>query len=95
MTLPRPQITVVGLGPAGSAHVGSGVAALLANTERAFLRTSRHPAAVDFDDLESFDALYEAAESFEALYPAIVERLVAEAEAPRQSPSSTPCPARR
>jgi len=71
---------VVGLGPAGSAHVSSGVAALLATTELAFLRTSRHPAAADYGDLESFDALYEAADSFEALYPAIVERLVAEAE---------------
>jgi len=50
------------------------------------LRTRRHPAADDFADIESFDARYDAAESFEELYASIADELVALAAA---DPSGT------
>jgi tetrapyrrole methylase family protein/MazG family protein len=80
MAHPRPHITVVGLGPAGSAYLSGAVTTLMAQAERVFLRTTRHPAAAEFGAFDSFDALYESAETFEALYLAIVERLVSEAQ---------------
>jgi tetrapyrrole methylase family protein / MazG family protein len=43
---------------------------------RAFLRTARHPAAVDFPGLPSFDHLYEEAGTFDEVYGGIVEALV-------------------
>lgn len=41
------------------------------------LRTRRHPAAQGFDAIESYDEWYERADSFDELYEAIVEDLVA------------------
>jgi tetrapyrrole methylase family protein/MazG family protein len=76
----RPHITVVGLGPAGPDLVGDNVARLLRGAPgRAFLRTARHPAAAGFGALRSFDDLYEQAATFDEVYGAIVEVLVAKA----------------
>ena len=76
MGSPRPHITVVGLGPAGSAHLSSAVVARMANAEYCVLRTKQHPAAEDFGAMESFDHLYDAADTFEEVYEGIVEALV-------------------
>jgi tetrapyrrole methylase family protein/MazG family protein len=76
---PRPHITVVGLGPAGAAYLSTAVVALMSNAERTFLRTARHPAAEGLDGVESFDHLYDSADTFEQVYAQIVEALVAEA----------------
>jgi tetrapyrrole methylase family protein/MazG family protein len=72
----RPHITVVGLGPAGAESLQQGAIALLAGAGRAYLRTSRHPAAAALEGVPSFDHLYEAADTFEQVYRAIVDTLV-------------------
>jgi tetrapyrrole methylase family protein/MazG family protein len=75
----RPHITVVGLGPAGAPFLSNGVLALIANTDRTYVRTARHPAVDDLTGFHSFDHLYEAADTFEEVYLGIVEELVAAA----------------
>jgi tetrapyrrole methylase family protein/MazG family protein len=75
--LPRPHITVVGLGPAGTSYLSPAVLALIDTAAQSFLRTTRHPAAED--RVESFDHLYESEATFEGVYRAIVEELVAAA----------------
>jgi tetrapyrrole methylase family protein/MazG family protein len=77
----RPGITVVGLGPARSDLISSGVAALMASAAPTYVRTLRHPAAdgLDRTAVVGFDQLYEAADTFEEVYLAIVEELVAAA----------------
>jgi len=75
----RPRITVVGLGPAGDDYLTTNVRDLLARSRRTFLRTVRHPAAMVVDGAESFDHLYETAATFEEVYQAIVEELIAAA----------------
>jgi tetrapyrrole methylase family protein/MazG family protein len=74
----RPHVTVVGLGPAGTDLLGDATAALLAAPGTVFLRTARHPAAPG-DGTRSFDDLYESAATFDEVYAAIVEELVAAA----------------
>jgi tetrapyrrole methylase family protein/MazG family protein len=75
----RPHITVVGLGPAGSPYLSNAVLALMANAVRTFVRTARHPAVDDLEVFDSFDHLYESADTFEEVYVGIVEELVAAA----------------
>ena len=72
-------MVVVGLGPAGTDLVGSGVAAFLDDPARTWLRTSRHPAAVALAGARSFDDVYDSAGTFEEVYSGIVEQLVAAA----------------
>ncbi len=70
----------MGLGPAGTDHLGAGVAALLAgHHERAYFRTARHPAAARFGNVDAFDDLYESAVTFDEVYLGIVEALVSAA----------------
>ena len=81
MTRLRPHITVVGLGPAGSDLLGAKAAELLAGPAPVFLRTARHPAAAGLAGAQTFDALYESSGTFDEVYAAIVEDLVAAAAA--------------
>jgi tetrapyrrole methylase family protein / MazG family protein len=82
----RPHITVVGLGPAGTDYMADNVSALMAGADRAYVRTRRHPAASGFHGAESFDELYDEADTFEQVYAEVVERLVqAATEEPRRS----------
>jgi tetrapyrrole methylase family protein/MazG family protein len=67
---------VVGLGPAGSAYLSPAVVAVIASAKYCVFRTGRHPAAEDLGTIESFDHLYEGAETFEEVYEGIVEELV-------------------
>lgn len=53
---------------------------MVAESDRAYLRTARHPAAVAFPGLESFDSLYERAVDFDSLYSDIVDVLIGAAE---------------
>ena len=82
----RPHITVVGLGPAGTDLLGDAAAALLAAPGRAFLRTARHPAATRVEGARCFDDLYESSATFDEVYAAIVEVLVAAASAVAPEP---------
>lgn len=77
------RVVVVGLGPAGVDLMTTAARSSFVKIPRRFVRTARHPAvdelrrhAVDF---ESFDAVYDAAESFDATYERIAERVVAAA----------------
>jgi tetrapyrrole methylase family protein/MazG family protein len=55
------------------------VAELLTGPVPVFLRTARHPAAIGLGGVRTFDALYESSDTFETVYAAIVEELVAAA----------------
>jgi len=76
-----PRVVVAGLGPAGPELVTAEVRDLLATGIEVRLRTSRHPAASIAPGAATFDDHYEAAEDFDAVYRAIVEDLVALADA--------------
>ncbi|HAS13300.1 MAG TPA: hypothetical protein DCS55_22740, partial [Acidimicrobiaceae bacterium] len=75
----RPRVAVVGLGPAGPDLTTVGAAARLAAAPVRFLRTHRHPAAGPWSADPSFDHHYESAATFDDVYAAIVEDLVAAA----------------
>ena len=53
---------------------------------RAFLRTARHPAAAAWPDATTFDHLYESGVTFDEVYAAMVEELVAAAAATPAGP---------
>jgi tetrapyrrole methylase family protein / MazG family protein len=74
-----PRIDVVGLGPAGPELITVGAQALMTGATSLVLRTRRHPSADAFPHARSFDHLYDQAETFEQVYRAIVDDLVAEA----------------
>jgi len=80
-----PVVTVVGLGPGGDDHVTVETLAALAACPHRYLRTSRHPSAHLATDLpggaEALDGFYESADTFDDVYAAIVDHLVAEATA--------------
>ncbi len=76
----RPRIVVVGLGPAGPELIDRATSEALVTIRPQFLRTRRHPAAVELDDADSFDEVYEQAEALADVYPEIVEQLVAAAQ---------------
>jgi len=71
----RPRIRVVGLGPGDARYVTASTAEALRGATVARLRTRVHPAAADFA-VESYDAFYDAASSFDELYERIVDDLV-------------------
>ena len=72
-------MTVVGLGPAGPDLLTTGTVARVDAIRHRFLRTRRHPAASAVAGAEAFDDLYDAHDSFERVYAAIVDALVAAA----------------
>ncbi|HEY5266694.1 MAG TPA: MazG nucleotide pyrophosphohydrolase domain-containing protein [Acidimicrobiales bacterium] len=73
----KPVVRVVGLGPGALDHVTLRTWSLLNESPVVRLRTRQHPSAASLTHLESYDELYEGADSFDALYQAIVEDLVA------------------
>jgi len=75
-----PRVVVVGLGPAGAAFVPEASRRALAQAARAFVRTARHPAVEAVAaDVESFDRLYDRADTLDEVYAGIVDELVAAA----------------
>lgn len=73
---PRPQVTVVGLGPGDPSLITEGTRQALASASRRFLRTARHPSAGAAQPATSFDDVYDQASSIDEVYPTIVDRLV-------------------
>jgi tetrapyrrole methylase family protein / MazG family protein len=79
MTAGRPRIVVAGIGPAGPEQVTAEVLDAIGRVRVRFLRTARHPSAGVVGDATTCDDLYETADTFDEVYDAIVERLVAAA----------------
>ena len=81
------HITVLGLGPAGLDRLRQRERELLTDPAvNVIVRTVEHPAASELADLRpvaTCDALYEAAEDFDGVYGAIVDRVI---EASRLGP---------
>ena len=71
-----PRVTVVGLGPAGPDLVSTGTLRAIERIPVRFLRTARHPAAEVVPDATTFDALYDASDSFDEVYARIVDAVV-------------------
>lgn len=74
-----PRVVVVGLGPGDPGLVTDATRRRIDATPRRWLRTTRHPSARLVPDAGSFDDLYDSLPTFDEVYAAIVERLVAEA----------------
>ncbi len=82
----RPGVVVVGLGPAGPELVPVATIEALRGATRCLVRTARHPAAalvraVATGAVEDLDRLYDTAGTFDDVYAAIVEEVVAAARA--------------
>ncbi len=84
--LTAPAISVVGLGPGDWSQMTVGVLDRLLAADRIFLRTQVHPTVEPLrrrlraeQHVESFDAWYDRASSFDELYHGIVDSLLGEA----------------
>jgi len=79
----RPQVVVVGLGPAGADLLPPASVDAIVASRSCFLRTTRHPAAEAAIALrhragrtvETFDPVYDRAATFDEVYRDIVDRL--------------------
>ncbi len=74
-----PTVVVVGLGPGGPAYVTQHTLDLVEAIPHRFLRTARHPSAALVSDANTFDEVYEQADTFADVYAEIAQRLVAAA----------------
>jgi tetrapyrrole methylase family protein/MazG family protein len=72
----RPKVRVVGLGPGDLDLATARTLRLIEQSPVVRLRTRVHPGASGLGEVESYDQWYEEADSFEELYPRIVEDLV-------------------
>jgi tetrapyrrole methylase family protein / MazG family protein len=79
MVSERPRLTIVGLGPGHGDLVTVGTVAAIASHPVRFVRTLRHPSADVVGEATSFDSFYDTLDSFDDVYRAIVEELVAAA----------------
>ncbi len=73
------HVVVVGLGPGDPGALTASAAAAIERIPVRFVRTRRHPSASVVGESESFDAVYDAADSIDDVYETIVERLAAAA----------------
>jgi len=79
------QITVVGLGPGDPRFLTREAWEVLAGAGELWLRTRTHPTVEGLPEslvIHSFDGLYEELETFDAVYRAIVDRLMALVQRP-------------
>lgn len=72
----RPKVTIAGLGPAGPNLLTPETLAAIESAPVSILRTRRHPAAEPLQVTMTCDDLYEAADTFDDVYAAVVERVV-------------------
>ena len=72
----KPVVRVVGLGSSSAQHLTAHTTELLTSSPVVRLRTRIHPAADAFSGVSSYDDYYDSADSFEVLYPKIVDNLV-------------------
>jgi tetrapyrrole methylase family protein/MazG family protein len=77
------KITIVGLGPGRLEQLTLQAWQLLEKASEVYLRTSRHPLVKDLPcPCQSFDSLYDKAESFDTLYQDIAEQIIALGQRP-------------
>ena len=76
----RPLITIVGLGPSGPDLLTDSVRQLITGDLPVYLRTAEHPAAVVAPDAQTFDHVYNEADTIESVYETIAEALVESAK---------------
>jgi tetrapyrrole methylase family protein / MazG family protein len=74
------RVTVVGIGPAGPEYITQQVREAIAQCDHRYLRTTRHPSSIAVANAQSFDDVYEKADTFEIVYRTITDRLVAAAQ---------------
>jgi tetrapyrrole methylase family protein/MazG family protein len=74
-----PTVVVVGLGPGDHRYVTAHTLATIDSTPKRYLRTARHPSAHLVPGAESFDHVYDQADTFADVYATIAEQLVAAA----------------
>ncbi|MEY2463718.1 MAG: tetrapyrrole methylase family protein / MazG family protein [Acidimicrobiaceae bacterium] len=74
------RVVVVGLGPGGPDLMTGATLSAIERVPVRFLRTGRHPAARAVVDAETFDHVYDAAETLDGVYETIVDALVAAAD---------------
>lgn len=77
MTTPR--VVVVGIGPAGPEYVTAHTLQEIGRVPHRYLRTARHPSAHVVPNAITFDEIYEAADTFDDVYVAILDRLASAA----------------
>jgi tetrapyrrole methylase family protein/MazG family protein len=88
-------IIVVGLGPGRWDDLTVAARAALEDASGVICRTTRHPTMDELRErrpelaIDSFDALYDGAQSFDALYDTIVDRLIALVTSPAGGAEST------
>lgn len=70
------MITVVGLGPGDPGLITTQTRDVIGRATRRFVRTEQHPTAALVPDAQSFDRLYETADTFEQVYDRITEELL-------------------
>ena len=73
------RVVIVGLGPGDVDLLTVGGRDAIARVPRRFVRTHRHPAASVMADAESFDALYERADSLDDVYRGIADAVLSAA----------------
>jgi tetrapyrrole methylase family protein/MazG family protein len=74
-----PGITILGLGPGDPGQLSREAWQVLSSTDEVWLRTRQHPTVAGLPTslrVESFDGLYEQAESFEEVYAGIVDQVL-------------------
>lgn len=88
-----PGITLVGLGPGHPRHLTLEAWDVLRHAEEVYVRTRQHPTVNALPvtvRVESFDHVYEEAETFDQVYEAIVERVLVLARRPQGVIYATP-----
>jgi tetrapyrrole methylase family protein/MazG family protein len=76
---PVGRVTIIGLGPGPRNTVTQATLDAIATIPHQFLRTRKHPTADLLPHAHSFDELYETLPSFDDVYAAITEAVVAAA----------------
>jgi tetrapyrrole methylase family protein / MazG family protein len=74
------RVTVVGIGPAGPEYITQQVRDAIDRSGHRYLRTTRHPSSIAVANAQSFDDVYEQADTFDVVYRTITDRLVAAAQ---------------
>jgi len=74
------RVIIVGLGPGDERYITAHTLQVIESIPQRFVRTSQHPSAHLVPQAQSFDSLYERADSFEAVYQEITEQLIAAAD---------------